>query len=599
MSTSLVAPGRPDWARPKLAPAGDRLAAVRWHDGAANLWIGASHATMRLATDLRPWRLEDFHWGASGRGLVLVLEPAASEARMLAWLDLRSGAVTPLTSELADAQYAGQAGGDKPAILLGVRDQLEDGFKLRAVTPAGAVIAEWQGPAAGPVTRWLATGSQALAVCGATPAVSWWHSGLAHPRWALVADIPAADAECACPVAFSSDGRTLFALSSEGRDTLALVQMSQPSWAPAIVSSRAHFDVTAVLMAPDGSRPDLVTTTDPVDPQSALTDAAAADLARLRQATGGVSAVITDRNESHLLAEIADPVGGPAYLTVSRTTTSAGKPLLKYTSLKKVRIQRRDPFTCRARDGLPLTGFLTRPDGVPPWPTVLLVHDGPWTRDKARMDPCAQLLASAGFCCVQVNYRGSRGFGKEFRDAGDGQWSRAMQNDLVDALESAQVADVVDPTCLAAMGHGYGGYAALMLATQRDLPLSCVISASAPTDLALHAEEAAALGEYRYTRRIGDPVLDRDQLAAASPVNKITEFEVPALLFHGRRDARVPVAHTTRLAESLRLAGRPVELVVYEDEGHTYARPQNIADFRARSFEFLLSRLCCPANSGV
>jgi dipeptidyl aminopeptidase/acylaminoacyl peptidase len=271
-----------------------------------------------------------------------------------------------------------------------------------------------------------------------------------------------------------------------------------------------------------------------------------------------------------------------------------GKPLVRYTGLSRIRMHQRHPFSFAARDGRTITGFVTRPPGAPPWPAVLVIHDGPWARDDAHMDPWAQYLASAGFCCVQVNYRGSRGFGKDFRNAGDGQWSLAMQDDLVDALQCEQVAGLIDKSRIAAMGHGYGGYAALMLGTQSEIPLSCVISASAPTDLVRYAGSLMAFGGragFAYASRIGDPVEQRGQLALASPVNRVDDMSATMLLFHGRQDACVPVSHVTAFGDVLRRADRDHTLIIYEDEGHSYARPQNVADFRLRTLEFLHSRL--------
>lgn len=601
MTTGYLALGRPDWTRPILAPAGDRLAAVRWHDHAANVWIGASQAPMQLATNLRPCRLRDFHWAADGRGLVLVLDRPGIGQRWLAWLDLRSGVVTRLTPESADdAQYVGQVGGEKLSVLAAVRQGCAGGSVLQAVTPTGTVIAQWQGPGR-PVSRWLATGTGALAVCAGRDTFTWWHRRLAEPSWTCIAEIPAADSHASRPLALGSDDQELFATSPAGRDTLALIRMSAPSWTPVILSGRERFDITSVLMSPDGSGPDLVTTTDPDRPQSALTGEAAADLTRLQQIAGGARAQVIGRNQSHCLAEISYPAGGPAYVTFSRTTRAVGKPLVRYAGLERVRMRTRDPFTYRARDGRLISGFLTCPDVPPPWPALLVIHGGPWSRDEAELDPWAQQVASAGLCCVQVNYRGSRGFGKDHRDAGDRQWSLAMQDDLVDALRSARLADVVDPRRIAAMGHGYGGYAALMLATQADIPLACVISASAPTDLVRHVGTVGSLGGAsgaEYAARIGHPVRDRDRLRRASPVSRIADFAIPLLLFHGGRDACVPVRHATTFADALRRSGKHCDLTVYQDEGHRYARPQNIADLRARSVEFLLSCLSKPAGPG-
>jgi dienelactone hydrolase len=590
---------RPDWTRPRLAPAGDRFAAVRRLEGAANVWIGSSTAPMQLASDLGPWRLHDYHWGADGTGLLLELQFPGTDRRVLAWLDLRARNLTRLTpGSGADARYAGQVTSPRLSLLIAVRYKGAQGSRLQQVTPGGAVLAEWQPPGE-PATRWLASDGQAIAVVAGQDGCTWWHSELASPSWSPVLRLPAADCSVSRPVAFSADGRSLFALSSAGRDTLALVRMSPPSWTQEVLSAADRNDIVAVLMAPDRGGPDLVTTTDPAAPQTALSSEAKADLARLDQIADGALTTIIGRNASHCLAEVAFDVGGPAFVTFSRTSEAVSKPLPRFSAFSQVRMQRRDPFSFRARDGLLVTGFITRPSGPPPWPAVLVMHDGPWSRDLAQMDPWAQFLAAAGLCCVQVNFRGSRGFGKSFRDAGDKQWSLAMQDDLIDAIRSADVAAVTDPGRIGAIGYGYGGYAALMLATQTEVPIACVVSASAPTDLIRYVTGLVSSGGpagLAEAARIGDPVADRDRLVRASPVYRAGETGPPVLLFHGRQDTQVPVSHATSLAEALHQEERSCTLTVYADEGHQYLRPQNVVDLRERTMEFLRRSLTGPAH---
>ncbi|MGO8957495.1 MAG: alpha/beta hydrolase family protein [Streptosporangiaceae bacterium] len=525
---------------------------------------------------------------------MLVLDRAGADKRWLVWLDLRSGALTRLTPDhAADAQYVGQLGTDNPTVLTAVRHSPSGEFELQKVTPTAAVISEWAGPGK-PVLQWIASGTQALAVCANGNTTEWWHGRLADNSWTAVAQVPAVDSGASRPVAFSTDGCTLFATSSVDRDTVALIRLGTSSWRPAVLTGYEGYDITAVLMAPDGSGPDLVTTTDPASPQSAITAEAAADLARLQDIAHRAPARIIDRNDSHCLAEVCYPVGGPAYITFGRTTNTVSRQLARYSGLEKVRIQRREPITFQARDGRRVTGFLTLPSGRPPWPAVLVIHGGPWSRHTTGMDPWTQELAAAGLCTVQVNYRGSRGFGKDFRNAGDKQWSLAMQDDLVDALQRPAIADLVDPRRIAAMGRGYGGYAALMMATQDAVPLRSVVAASAPTDLLGYVASLTAFGGpagLAYAARIGHPEHDRDRLRIASPVNRVADITIPVRLFHGRQDARVPVSHAVTFADAMRQAGRDCELTVYEGEGHRFARPQNLSDFQAKSVGFLLRSL--------
>jgi dipeptidyl aminopeptidase/acylaminoacyl peptidase len=530
-----------------------------------------------------------------------VLQLPGAEQRVVAWLDLQARALTRLTPGLgADAQYAGQAEVGKPAVLIGVRHPSTSSFRLQAVTPGGSVLAEWESPGR-PATGWLASATQAIAVHAASDGCEWWHTPLADVSWSRVLTLPECDARLSRPLAFSADGRTLFALSPAGRDTVALLAMSPPDWAPRMLSADERFDIESVLMSPDGTGPELVTTADPVTPQRALTGAATASLAKLRELADG-PATIVSRNSTHCLAEVSAPVGGPAFVTIGRGSQDVSKSLARFSRFARTRIQPRQAIEFRARDGLLLTGFITRPDGPPPWPAVLAIHDGPWSRDLPALDPWSQALGAAGLCCIQVNYRGSRGFGKSFRDAGDGQWSLAMQSDLVDALRCDAVAGLIDQQRIAAIGYGYGGYAALMLATQSEVPLASAGAASAPTDLVHYVTALQSLGGSGLARaaRIGDPRADAGRLRAASPLTRAADINVPVLLFHGRQDAQAPVSDTRALAEALQNAGQECELTIYEDEGHRYVRPQNLADLRARTTDFLVRSLRAgPVRNGL
>ena len=188
--------------------------------------------------ETHPWRLRDFHWGIDGRGLVLILDDAGvRQRRWIAWLDLRSGTLTRLTPELAgDPQYVGQVGADGPRILIAIADAATARSELQEVTDTGEVMSRWPGPGQ-PVSSWVATGTQVVAARTTGSTSTWWHSPLPEVHWSPIAEMPAGDGHLSHPIAFSGDGGSLYAISSAGRDTLALVEMRAPAWSPVVLSA--------------------------------------------------------------------------------------------------------------------------------------------------------------------------------------------------------------------------------------------------------------------------------------------------------------------------------------------------------------------------
>lgn len=252
----------------------------------------------------------------------------------------------------------------------------------------------------------------------------------------------------------------------------------------------------------------------------------------------------------------------------------------------------------QARDGRRIPMYVTKPAaGKGPWPTVVIVHGGPWTRGRSwGFDAEAQFLASRGYLVVQPEFRGSTGFGFKHFQAGWRQWGQAMQDDLVDALEAAAQRGWADPKRACIAGASYGGYAALMGLVRGSDPYRCAVSWAAVTDVdllySIHwsdiDDDAKAYG---YPVLIGDPKRDADMLAAHSPLKQAAMIQRPLLLAHGGVDRRVPVEHANRLRDALKGSKAELEWVLYADEGHGWALPANDVDFWGRVEKFLARHL--------
>ena len=255
-----------------------------------------------------------------------------------------------------------------------------------------------------------------------------------------------------------------------------------------------------------------------------------------------------------------------------------------------------EPFSFTARDGLTIRGYATFPldAGRAGLPTVLNVHGGPWARDVWGYDPEAQWLANRGYLCIQVNYRGSTGYGKAFVNAGDREWGGKMQDDLSDAVAFAVGQGWADPKRVAIYGGSYGGYAALAGAAFTPDLFCCAVNIVGPSNLKTLIE---TIPPYwvpmvaQFHRRVGDPEKDVDFLWSRSPLSRASSIRIPMLIAQGANDPRVKQAESEQIVEGLRAAGVDYEYLLFPDEGHGFAKPENRLRFYAAADRFLARHL--------
>jgi dipeptidyl aminopeptidase/acylaminoacyl peptidase len=248
-------------------------------------------------------------------------------------------------------------------------------------------------------------------------------------------------------------------------------------------------------------------------------------------------------------------------------------------------------FDFSARDGLALHGLLTLPPGAAgkDLPMVVLPHGGPYEiTDLWGYDPETQILAQHGYAVLQVNFRGSGGYGREFTDAGARQWGRKMQDDVSDATRWAIAQGIADPRRICIYGASYGGYAALMGVIREPGLYRCAVGRSGVFDLSkMYKWGSIRRGDVgkAYLRRVlGE---DQAELAANSPALLADRITAPVLLVHGTRDARVDVKHARLMARELARRHKPVQLVEYSATGHALMLERHRQDFYARLLAFL------------
>jgi dipeptidyl aminopeptidase/acylaminoacyl peptidase len=277
-------------------------------------------------------------------------------------------------------------------------------------------------------------------------------------------------------------------------------------------------------------------------------------------------------------------------LMVSRKALM-GKPLAKMR-----------PVVLSSRDGLKMVSYLTLPGEIKsdrpgkPLPLVLFVHGGPQARDSWGFNPYHQLLSNRGYVVLSVNYRGSTGFGKNFVNAGKLEWGRKMHEDLVDAVEWAIREKLADPRKVAIMGGSYGGYAALVGVTFTPDLFACGVDIVGPSNLKTLLESIppywTAFLDSMY-QGIGDPRTPEGKklLEDRSPLNHVEKIKKPLLIAQGANDPRVKQAESDQIVKAMKEKGIPVTYVLYPDEGHGFARPQNNLAFMAVTEAFLKQHL--------
>jgi dipeptidyl aminopeptidase/acylaminoacyl peptidase len=413
--------------------------------------------------------------------------------------------------------------------------------------------------------------------------------------WRPLLEVAPEDAESTGPLGFTKDGASMYMQTSVESNTGRLVKMDIATGAVEVIAEDATYDITGAMMNPDTREVEAVLVYGDRLEYRIYDDAVRDDIEALQRLHPGELS-INDRSDDDMtwLVAFDDDSGPVKYYTWDRGAKK------KATFLFDTRPQLNDyplvpvePFSYTARDGLTIHGYLSFPAGKERTnlPAVLTVHGGPWAREGWGLDPEAQWLANRGYVCVNVDFRGSSGYGKDFLNAGDHEWGAKMHDDLLDAIDHLVAQGVIDRKRVAIYGGSYGGYAALVGAAFTPDVFRCAISMVGPSNL---NTLMASFPEYwkpliaMWHKRVGE---DSDFLWSRSPLSKVDDIRIPILIAQGENDPRVKRAESEQIVAAMKERGIDYEYAMYENEGHGLAKPENRLDFYHRADRFLAKHL--------
>jgi dipeptidyl aminopeptidase/acylaminoacyl peptidase len=306
-----------------------------------------------------------------------------------------------------------------------------------------------------------------------------------------------------------------------------------------------------------------------------------------------------DQAERIALVSSSSDVAAPRYSIYDRERDELHPLPELYPDLRPEQMSPMQPIEFAARDGLVIHGYLTRPRDAAagPLPMILLPHGGPTVRDVWGWDPEVQFLASRGFAVLQVNYRGSSGYGSRHMSLGYKQWGLAMQDDLTDAVKWAIAEGIADPARVGIYGGSYGGYAALMGLAKTPELFRAGASFAGVSDLItlLDDFELYAFSDFN-TPTKGDDWKDREQLAATSPARLADRIRAPVLIAQGTQDPIVHEKQAHEMIDALEAAGGDVEYHIYQDEVHGFLDERNAIDFYTKLAAFFERHLLGEAR---
>ena len=600
--------GNPDRTMVRISSDGSNISYLAPVKGVLNVWIApAGHLEKARPVTNDTYRgIHDYGWAYTNKDLLYLQDKNGNENYSIFSVNLSSGLVknlTPFEGVQASIKALSPKFPREAVISLNKRDpEYSDLYKLNITTGNLTLLMENKEFMDFDVDDNLTVRlAHKMTLDGGEEIYKLTKNG-----WKLFQQIGKDDFLTTGSLGFNKNNKEVYFMDSRGRDTAALFVMNLTTGNETLIAEDPKADFSDSMTHPTEKNVQAVAFTYERKQWKVIDQSIAGDLDYLRKVADGDVEVLdrTLDDKTWIVAYIMDD-GPVRYYSYDRDKKEAKFLLTNMEKLEGQPLAKMIPVVIKSRDNMSLVSYYTLPlgsdksgDGKPekPAPMVLYVHGGPWDRDEWGFDPVHQWLGNRGYAVLSVNYRESTGFGKNFTNAGNLEWGRKMQDDLIDAVNWSIKQGIADPQKIAIMGGSYGGYATLAGLTFTPRLFSCGVDICGPSNLTSLLESVPAywLPQMElWTSRVGDyrTKEGRELLKERSPINYADKIQRPLLIGQGANDPRVRQNESDQIVNVMHVKNLSVTYVIYSDEGHGFARPENKISFFAVAEAFLAKHL--------
>jgi dipeptidyl aminopeptidase/acylaminoacyl peptidase len=599
--------GNPDKANPHLSPDGSKIGFLAPFEGVLNVWVGpaARPDEAKPVTQDKVRGVRFFTWAYTNEHILYLQDKGGDENWRVYCVNLNTHEtrdLTPMEKVQAQIDQISPKFPTEILVMLNDRDpKFHDLYSINIQNGERKLLQKNELGFSGFLStdEYHVLFGMAMTADGGIQLLK-----KTGEDWETFLSIPMEDALSSTPIGFDKNAHNLYLADSRGRNTAAIFSVNLETGKQTLLAEDLLSDVDDHLVHPTEKTLQAVAFNYERKYWKVLDPSIQTDLDYLGTVADGEFQVVSrSLDDTQWVVAFLMDNGPVRYYRYDRPARKSYFLFTNRKSLENQPLVKMHSMVIEARDGKKLVSYYSLPPEFEgktypdkPQPTVLWVHGGPWGRDEWGYNPYHQIFANRGYVVLDVNFRGSTGFGKDFVNAGNLEWGAKMHDDLIDGVDWAIREKIADPNNIAIMGGSYGGYATLVGLTFTPEKFACGVDIVGPSNLITLMNSIPPYWTpmiENFTKRMGDHRTEQGRafLTSRSPITYVDRIRRPLLIGQGANDPRVNQAESDQIVNAMQAKKIPVTYLLYPDEGHGFGRPENTISFLAVAEAFLAQHL--------